>query len=256
MDPNHRLHLATRIHFGLLAQLGVAVTVEDLLDASPEGREALWVCEAMDDPELRALALEFTGRPLEPAVAPRLGAEVPALRHAVAPRPPLRTPPARVRSLPGWAPTALHGEDGAAGATAAAPAPTGPRAPQPAAAPTVAAVASTQRPAPAPAPAPAKAPAAAAPLRPARPTAPSTPSSDTAAAGHVAQPTAWSRDTSGFGFSRPQDLAEYTPPPFVPTPDALRPSASPPDISWATALRNRPAPAERPAWKLAFWRKD
>lgn len=287
MDPNHRLHLATRIHFGLLAQLGVAVSVEELLGATPEGREALWVCEAMDDPDLQALAQAFNGRGTAAGAAaagaaaggaatvpPRLRGEVPALHHAVAPRAPSRAAPPAAHTLP--PPAAARALPApAAASTAVSSAPARSAAPRP-------------RPAAAFEPRPERGPA----RTPERPPA--------ASAGHVPQPNAWSRDTSGFGFSRPQELTELErtyayapgdvpgdapsdapsdapapalnnhdhdrphepelaqeprPAPFVPTADALRPSATPPDISWATALRNRPVPAERPGWKLAFWRK-
>ena len=113
MDPTSRLRLATRIHFALLRQCGETVEVRDLLDGRGEGREALWVCAASDDPELAALAREL-GR-------------------------------ANKRS--------------AAQAAAAA----------------------TSRPA--------------------------APATSTRRAGHVPQDTTWSQDTSGFGASRPLDLA-------------------------------------------------
>lgn len=178
MDPTLRLDLATRIHFGLLAQLGVSVAVDDLLDASPEGREALWVCEAMDDPELRALAHAFLGRtaPLPP----------PLLRDEVPPR---RSPSARPAAPTGPAPLAALG-----------------------AAPVV------------------------------------------GAPGHTPHEPAWSGDTSGFGVGPAQELQAA---PFLPTPDALEPSTSAPDISWATALRTRPQAPQSGSWKqaLAFWRR-
>ncbi|MEY2892277.1 MAG: hypothetical protein RJA98_2185, partial [Pseudomonadota bacterium] len=186
------------------------------------------------DPVLQALAQEFAGRAAAASAAPRPNGAVPALHHAVAPRAPRRAPPpaassasppppAAVRARPEWPPTALLGDATPAAALAPVPVPSPAQAPSP----------------------------------PPRPTPKPPPEHS---AGHVPQPTAWSRDTSGFGFSRPQDWPEnereFEPAPFVPTADALRPSATPPDISWATALRNRPEPVERPGWKLAFWRKS
>ena len=71
MDP-HRFRLATRIHFALLRKYGEDVDVGSLLKGSPEGREALWVCEASDDRELVEFAAEFkrlakaAARPVKP----------------------------------------------------------------------------------------------------------------------------------------------------------------------------------------------
>ena len=59
MDPTSRLRLATRIHFSLLRQFNEVVEVRDLLDGSPDGREALWVCEASGDAELAVLARDL-----------------------------------------------------------------------------------------------------------------------------------------------------------------------------------------------------
>ena len=73
MDPQ-RFRLATRIHFALLRQYGVDVDVASLLKGSPEGREALWVCQASNDRELVALAVQFERRRRvrrEPADAPQ-----------------------------------------------------------------------------------------------------------------------------------------------------------------------------------------
>lgn len=209
MDPNHRLDLATRIHFSLLEQLGVAVAVEDLLGASPEGREALWVCEANDDPELQALAHEFLGRSAPLAMTsspPRLSDEVRARRS------PSARPALQARAAPVLAP---------ANAVEAA----APEAATPQAMP--------------PAPRPAHSlPAAAHPAGP----------------GRVPRETAWSDNTSGFGLGPEQELQAA---PFLPTADALEPSPTAPDISWATALRMRPQAPQTPSWKqaLTFWRR-
>jgi len=80
MDPQ-RFRLATRIHFALLRKYGEDVDVDALLKASPEAREALWVCEASDDRELVELAAQFKrtaakpqariARPFEPIEAPQ-----------------------------------------------------------------------------------------------------------------------------------------------------------------------------------------
>ncbi len=59
MNTSTRLRLATRIHFGLLRHLGEGVDVGRMLKNEHEAREALWVCEALGDSELRSLARQF-----------------------------------------------------------------------------------------------------------------------------------------------------------------------------------------------------
>jgi hypothetical protein len=59
MDANLRLRLATRIHFALLRRYGEDVPVVDLLSGTGQAQDALWVCEASDDPDLRTLAARF-----------------------------------------------------------------------------------------------------------------------------------------------------------------------------------------------------
>ena len=59
LDPTIRLRLASRIHFALRRNYGEDVEVSTLLRGLPEAREALWVCTASGDAELRALAQQF-----------------------------------------------------------------------------------------------------------------------------------------------------------------------------------------------------
>jgi hypothetical protein len=58
-DPSIRLRIATRIHFALLRRFDENVAVATLLDGGPKAQEALWVCQASGDPELRNLALQL-----------------------------------------------------------------------------------------------------------------------------------------------------------------------------------------------------
>jgi hypothetical protein len=60
MDPNIRLRLAARIHFALLRLYDENVPVATLLAGESEAQEALWVCEASGDTELRNVALQFS----------------------------------------------------------------------------------------------------------------------------------------------------------------------------------------------------
>jgi hypothetical protein len=71
LDPTIRLRLATRIHFALLRQFDEAVEVRDLMDGTPDGREALWVCEASGDTELAALARDLRRATRRAAAAPK-----------------------------------------------------------------------------------------------------------------------------------------------------------------------------------------
>jgi hypothetical protein len=82
LDPTIRLRLATRIHFSLLRQFDETIEVRDLLDGTPNGREALWVCEASGDTELMALARDLRRATRRAAAAapkpPELRADAPA----------------------------------------------------------------------------------------------------------------------------------------------------------------------------------
>jgi hypothetical protein len=59
MDQSIRLRLAARIHFALLRNYDENVAVSALLDGGWQAQEALWVCEASGDTELRNLAIQF-----------------------------------------------------------------------------------------------------------------------------------------------------------------------------------------------------
>jgi len=59
LDANTRLRIATRIHFALRRHLGEGVDVAQMLQSDAYAREALWVCEAIGDPELAALARQY-----------------------------------------------------------------------------------------------------------------------------------------------------------------------------------------------------
>jgi hypothetical protein len=78
MDPSIRLRLAARIHFALLRHYDEDVPIATLLEGGQQAQEALWVCEASGDTELRNLAIQFSaatqaaGRAeAEPATAPQ-----------------------------------------------------------------------------------------------------------------------------------------------------------------------------------------
>ena len=58
-NSNLRLRLATRIHFALRRRYGEDVPVLDLLAGTGQAQDALWVCEASDDADLRTLAARF-----------------------------------------------------------------------------------------------------------------------------------------------------------------------------------------------------
>ncbi len=60
MDPTSRLRIATRIHFALLRHFNEDVDVRTLLLEGIDAQEALWVCEGSGNPELLALAQQFT----------------------------------------------------------------------------------------------------------------------------------------------------------------------------------------------------
>ena len=67
MDANTRLRIATRIHFALRRHLGEGVDVAQMLRSEDYAREALWVCEAIGDPELAALARQYEAGTSRPA---------------------------------------------------------------------------------------------------------------------------------------------------------------------------------------------
>ncbi len=61
MDANHRLHLATKIHFGLLRHLGEGIDIGAMLKREDYALDVINVCLACDDAELRGLAESFRG---------------------------------------------------------------------------------------------------------------------------------------------------------------------------------------------------
>jgi len=67
LDANTRLRIATRIHFALRRHLGEGVDVAQMLRSEDYAREALWVCEAIGDPELAALARQYEAGTPRPA---------------------------------------------------------------------------------------------------------------------------------------------------------------------------------------------
>ncbi len=79
MDTTIRLRLATRIHFALRRNYGEDVEVSTLLRGLPEAREALFVCAASGDAELRSLAQQFNE-------AAELVAAKPVVPQAAAPQ--------------------------------------------------------------------------------------------------------------------------------------------------------------------------
>jgi hypothetical protein len=59
MDSNHRLHLATRIHFALLRELGSGIDVGLMLSRDLYALDVINVCRASDNEELEHLAEQF-----------------------------------------------------------------------------------------------------------------------------------------------------------------------------------------------------
>lgn len=59
MDATHRLHLATKIHFGLLRHLGEGIDVGAMLKREDYALDVINVCLACGDDELRRLAQSF-----------------------------------------------------------------------------------------------------------------------------------------------------------------------------------------------------
>jgi hypothetical protein len=70
LDANTRLRIATRIHFALRRHLGESVDVAQMLRNDDYAREALWVCEAIGDPELAALAKQYQAGTVKPQRTP------------------------------------------------------------------------------------------------------------------------------------------------------------------------------------------
>lgn len=109
MDANHRLHLATKIHFGLLRHLGEGIDIGALLKREDYALDVINVCLACDDAELRGLAESFKGASTQPTPDPG-----PALRAPHASPWAAQTsgfglsepPPGALHSTPGVAPGA------------------------------------------------------------------------------------------------------------------------------------------------------
>jgi hypothetical protein len=59
MDTNYRLHLATRIHFILLRELGRGIDVSLMLKRELYALDVINVCRASDNDELARLAEQF-----------------------------------------------------------------------------------------------------------------------------------------------------------------------------------------------------
>jgi hypothetical protein len=59
MDSTHRLHLATRIHFALLRELGSGIDVGLMLSRDLYALDVINVCRASDNEELEHLAEQF-----------------------------------------------------------------------------------------------------------------------------------------------------------------------------------------------------
>ena len=67
-STNRRLQLATRIHYALLRETGIAIDVGRLLKQPLYARDVLLVCDACSGHDLRRLATAFRGASL-PAAA-------------------------------------------------------------------------------------------------------------------------------------------------------------------------------------------
>lgn len=73
-----RLHVVTRIHYALMRQLGQGIDLRAMLDDPAEAREVLWVCDALGDPDLSALAARFRRTEVEACSSGQAGsAEAP-----------------------------------------------------------------------------------------------------------------------------------------------------------------------------------
>ena len=101
----HRFRIATRIHYGLLRQLGEGIDLPMMLEREDYALDVLQVCRASGDDELRQLAEEFAAAGREhPAPAPALGADTSGFGLTEPPRLPadaFPVPPERAR-VSGW----------------------------------------------------------------------------------------------------------------------------------------------------------
>ena len=75
MDSTHRLHLATRIHFALLRELGSGIDVGLMLSRDLYALDVINVCRASENEELEQLAEQFVrvsqAQPADGAAASR-----------------------------------------------------------------------------------------------------------------------------------------------------------------------------------------
>ncbi|HWP18989.1 MAG TPA: hypothetical protein VNO84_07660 [Burkholderiaceae bacterium] len=100
MDANHRLHLATKIHFGLLRHLGEGIDVGAMLKREDYALDVVNVCLACTDPELRQLAAQFVEASAPPGHAVQDGPWARNTSGFGA----LHEPPPRARQEPAAAP--------------------------------------------------------------------------------------------------------------------------------------------------------
>lgn len=66
MDNQLRLHVANRIHLGLMRELGQGIDVKQMLGSALYARDVLLVCQACQDSELRRLGEQFRQASTEP----------------------------------------------------------------------------------------------------------------------------------------------------------------------------------------------
>jgi len=59
MDSHHRLNLATRIHLGLMQELGQGIDVKQMLGSALYARDVLLVCQAFPGSDLQRLGEQF-----------------------------------------------------------------------------------------------------------------------------------------------------------------------------------------------------
>ena len=59
MDSQHRLNLATRIHLGLMRELGQGIDVKQMLGSALYARDVLLVCQAFPGSDLQRLGEQF-----------------------------------------------------------------------------------------------------------------------------------------------------------------------------------------------------
>jgi len=59
MDSHHRLNLATRIHLGLMQELGQGIDVKQMLGSALYARDVLLVCQAFPGSDLQRLREQF-----------------------------------------------------------------------------------------------------------------------------------------------------------------------------------------------------